>query len=469
MQTAESNTLLFTGSTEDIALAQQLYKAVAKMPIISPHGHVNPGLLLENKPFSNAAELFVAQDHYVTRLLHANGVQLADLGVGASGFANETAARKAWSLFCENFHLLAGTASGFWLTQSLNEIFNIAVTPCAENAAELYDHIGMLLQTEDLLPRALFARFGISVLATTDDPIDDLAIHRALNSDPSFSGRIVPTFRPDRYLDPRAVNWVNAVEELLSSAGFDALTYASFIASLESRRAYFIDNGAVSADHGVTEPYTCILEAELAAQIFERSLLGQASAAEMRDFAGHMLTEMARMSSKDGLVMTLHAGVVRNHSATTFEQFGPDSGHDIPVAVEFTKNLQPLLNAYGLEPKLTLILFCLDESNWNREIAPLAGFYPSVRIGAPWWFLDAPDSALRFREATTEIAGFYRGSGFIDDTRAFLSIPARHDMARRIDALYLARLVSAGRLTVGQAEQIAHDLVDAIPKAAFKL
>ena len=469
MQMVQNETLLFQGSSEEIALAEQLYKAVAKMPIISPHGHVNPLLLVENKPFANAADLFVTYDHYVTRLLHASGIDLADLGVGGPVATDEALARKAWGLFCSNFQLLAGTSSGYWLTQEFKDIFEIFETPSADNADRLYDHIGSLLATPEFLPRALFEKFGISVLATTDDPIDDLAAHRALNEDPTFEGRVIPTFRPDRYLDPRAANWSASVESLIAAAGLGEVNYKNFIAAIELRRAYFIENGAVSADHGVTEPYTCILDEAEASGIFEHALEGNATAAELRDFAGHMLVEMARMSAADGLVMTLHAGVVRNHSAATFARFGADTGHDIPVQVEFTNNLKPLLNAYGLEPKLTLILFCLDEAAWNRDIAPLAGFYPSVRIGAPWWFLDAPDSALRFREKTTEIAGFYRGSGFIDDTRAFMSIPARHDMARRVDALFLARLVSAGRITFEQAEKIAFDLVDAIPKAAFKL
>jgi glucuronate isomerase len=239
--------------------------------------------------------------------------------------------------------------------------------------------------------------------------------------------------------------------------------------ALQSRRDYFIANGAVSADHGVQEAYTCRLSEAEATAIFDAALAGKATTSQLRDFAGHMLMEMARLSAADGLVMTLHAGVVRNHHTGTLEKFGPDTGHDLPVQAEFTNNLRPMLEAYGLEPNLTLILFCLDESVWARDIAPLAGFYPAVRIGAPWWFLDAPDSGLRFRDKTPEIAGFYRGSGFIDDTRAFLSIPARHDMARRIDSAYLARLVVGGRLTMQQAQQIAVDLVVGIPKAAFKL
>ena len=306
-------------------------------------------------------------------------------------------------------------------------------------------------------------------MATTDDPLDNLAAHKELNNDPTFETKIAPTFRPDKFLDPRVDNWANNVKELLKISGNQAATYEGFINSLQIRRKFFIEAGAVSADHGVEDPYTVILSHEVAANLFLKALNGSISEADAREFAGHMLSEMARMSCEDGLVMTLHAGVVRNHHFGTFAQFGPDTGHDLPIKSEFVRNLQPLLNAYGNHQNLNLILFTLDDTLWGREIAPLAGFYRSVLIGAPWWFLDSPKSIIKFREATVEIAGFYRGSGFIDDTRAFLSIPARHDMARRVDASYLATLVAEGRLSLVEAKQISRDLVTTIPKRAFKL
>ena len=462
---AFGNRLLSDSSAEQ-SVAKELYSLTAHLPIISPHGHVDPALLVANQPFANPAELFIYQDHYVTRLLHASGISLERLGQGAR--TPETA-RNAWRILCENWKVLAGTASAYWLTHEFATLFGITETPSSENADRLYATIADALTKPEFLPRALFARFGIEVLATTDDPCDDLASHASLAADTGFKGRVLPTFRPDRYLDPRAIGWADSVAKLLQVAGESTADYRSYIRALENRRAFFVAHGAVSADHGVQDAYTCVLTEETAAAIFGAALAGEATAAELRDFAGHMLIESARMSSIDGLVMTLHVGVFRNHSSKTFNSFGPDTGHDIPVAAEFTNNLHPLLDAYGLNPNLTLILFCLDEAAWGREIAPLAGFYPSVRIGAPWWFLDAPDSAMRFREVTTEIAGFYRGSGFIDDTRAFLSIPARHDMARRVDSAYLAKLVCSGRLTIQQAREIAVDLVVAIPKAAFKL
>lgn len=449
------------------AIAEELYSSVAGLPIISPHGHVDPSLLVENKPFANPAELFIFFDHYVTRLLHTQGFGLENFGKGAAGASADP--REAWRILCSNWHMLLGTSSGYWLTHEFATLFGINEAPSAENADRLYDLIATELLEPRMLPRALFESFNIEFLATTDDPCDDLAGHQALAADPTFKGRVAPTFRPDAYLDPRARNWVANVDRLLAVAGESSRNYAGFIRALENRRAYFKANGAVSCDHGVLEAYTTILTSETAADLFDRALAGTITAHEQREFAGHMLAEMARMSTEDGLVMTIHAGVVRNHSTATFSKFGPDTGQDIPVAAEFTNNLRSMLEAYGLHPNLTAILFSLDETTWSREVAPLAGFYPSVRIGAPWWFLDAPDSATRFREATTEIAGFYRGSGFIDDTRAFLSIPARHDMARRVDCAFLARLVAEGRLTLDQAKKVAVDLVVDIPRKAFKL
>jgi glucuronate isomerase len=463
LQTEFSSSRLFPSESAVRAVAEQLYESVAKLPIISPHGHVDPALLVENKLFANPAELFIYHDHYVTRLLHSAGYSLELLGK-----TDKPNPREVWRILCNNWHLLAGTASGYWLTHEFETLFGITETPTAGNADALYDQIATALLEPEFLPRNLFERFGIEVLATTDDPIDDLAAHATLAADPTFSGRVIPTFRPDLYLDPRNATWVERVTALLEKTS-QQFTYEGYISALEIRRAFFIELGAVSTDHGVYEPYTTVLDSTTAAKYFARALRGDLDADEARDFAGHMLTEMARMSCDDGLVMTIHAGVYRNHSSETHANFGADAGHDIPVRAEFTNNLRPLLEKYGLNPNLTVILFSLDETTWGREIAPLAGFYPSVRVGAPWWFLDAPDSAMRFREAVTEIAGFYRGSGFIDDTRAFLSIPARHDMSRRVDSAYLARLVVEGRITLEQAQQIAFDLVVTVPKKAFKL
>lgn len=446
------------------AVAEALYEQVANLPIVSPHGHVDPQLLLKNEPFSNPAELFIYFDHYVTRILHSAGFSLEDLGKGKNPDP-----RKAWSILCSNWHLFAGTSSGYWLTHEFATLFGINETPTAANADKLYDLIATELLEARMLPRALFEKFKIEFLATTDDPCDDLSAHAALAADPTFKGKVVPTFRPDVYLDPKNSKFEESVRRLCDLTGKSSVTFANYLEALSERRKFFVQHGAVSADHGVYEPYTTKLTDLKASQLFDQAVAGDISDADAKEFSGHMLLEMARMSTEDGLVMTIHAGVFRNHSTATFKKFGPDTGHDIPVRAEFVNNLRTLLEEYGMHPNLKVILFSLDETTWGREVAPLAGFYPSVFIGAPWWFLDAPDSATRFREATTEIAGFYKGSGFIDDTRAFLSIPARHDMARRIDCGFLARLVVEGRITFEQAEQIAIDLVVAVPKKAFNL
>lgn len=464
MKTELNSRRLLPVEPEVLAIAEQLYEQVAKLPIISPHGHVDPKLLLENKPFADPAELFIYHDHYVTRLLHAAGYSLEELGKTANPNP-----RKAWKILCSNWHLLAGTSSGYWLTHEFATLFGIFETPNEQNADVLYDRIASGLLEPSMLPRALFKKFNIKFLATTDDPCDDLSAHKQLSEDESFGGRVAPTFRPDAYLDPRNAMFISNVTKLLALTNKPSSTFANYVAALEERRKYFIDHGAVSADHGVYEPYTVILPEAKVSALYDKAMAGDISNEDAKLFAGHMLCEMARMSSEDGLVMTIHAGVFRNHSTATHKKYGPDTGQDIPVQAEFVNNLHVLLENYGLNPNLHVILFSLDEATWGRDIAPLAGFYPSVFIGAPWWFLDAPDSATRFREATTEIAGFYRGSGFIDDTRAFLSIPARHDMSRRVDCSFLARLVVQGRITFEEAEKIAKDLVVAVPKKAFKL
>ncbi|MES2169278.1 MAG: glucuronate isomerase [Actinomycetota bacterium] len=328
---------------------------------------------------------------------------------------------------------------------------------------DTYDEIATRLAQPEFRPRALFERFRIEFLATTDDPLDDLAVHARLQSE---GLRVAPTFRPDRYVDPDAVGFASNVEALLQG---EKASFTRYLAALERRREHFIRHGAVSADHGVVEPHTVDLEPAEAERLFQSLLIGGGSAEDRREFRGHMLLQMARMSVDDGLVMTIHAGVHRNHSTATFERFGPDTGHDLPVPTDFVNGLRPMLERFGLERGLHVVLFTVDETAYSREIAPLASFYPSLYIGAPWWFLDAPDAMARVRSAVTETAGFYRSSGFIDDTRAFLSIQARHDTARRADAGYLARLVREGRVDLPTAERIIDDLVGDIPRAAFKL
>ncbi len=444
------------------AIAADLYDRVAQAPVISPHGHVLVEWLATDVRFRDPVDLIVTHDHYVTRQLHASGVDPAGLAATA-----EHDPRAAWRTLNDHWHRFAGTASGYWIEESLAEVLGIGLPLGPEHADEVYDAVAERLARPEFRPRALFRRFGIEFLATTDDPLDDLAHHAAL-ADAGLGGRVAPTFRPDRYTDPGAAGFAGNVERLLAATG-SAATFAGYLAALEERRHHFIAHGAVSADHGVEEPYTADLEPGDAERLFQRVLAGTADAAQRREFRGHMLVQMARMSVEDGLVMTLHAGVLRNHSTPAFERFGPDAGHDIPVPTDFVRGLRPLLERHGLAKDFHLVLFTVDETTYSREIAPLAGFYPSVYIGAPWWFLDAPDAITRFRSAVTETAGFYRGSGFVDDTRAFLSIPARHDTARRVDAGFLARLVAEGRIALPMAERIIDDLVCDLPREVFKL
>ncbi|GLI27815.1 uronate isomerase [Agromyces rhizosphaerae] len=446
-------------------IARELYAVVADAPILSPHGHVDPRMLADDQPFADPTELFVTHDHYVTRLLVASGASFAELGLDSNRSAEP---RDVWRILAANWHRFAGTASGYWLAHEFQTLFGITEELAPENADRLYDRIASTLADPDFRPRALFDRFRIEVLATTDDPLDDLAAHAALAADPTFTGRVLPTFRPDAYLDPEAPGFAERIARLHAATG-TATGFAGYLAALEARRAHFVAHGAVSADHGVLEPFTADLDAADAERLYAGAIAGTLTADEARTFRGHMLLQMARMSVDDGLVMTIHPGVRRNHHTETFRRFGADRGHDIPVRTEYTENLRPLLERFGMEPGLHLVLFAVDETVYSREVAPLAGFYPSLFIGAPWWFLDAPDAILRFRSAVTETAGFYRSSGFIDDTRAFLSIPARHDTARRLDAAFLARLVREGRVSLPTATRIAHDLVDAVPREVFKL
>lgn len=462
VQTRDPDRLLpVDPATRDIA--RELYQRVADAPIVSPHGHVPAEWLARDVAFANPTALLVTHDHYVTRLLHASGVDLGDLGVGGSAVDP----REAWRAFAERWHLFAGTASGHWIEDELHSVLGIDTPLSAASADAIYDTVQQRLDEPAFRPRALFERFRIEVLATTDDPLDDLRYHSEIAAS-GLSGRVLPTFRPDRYLDPDAGGFSTDLERLLSATG-QPTTFAGYLEALRDRREYFIAHGATSADHGIEDPATVDMSDSEAQYLFHDVVSGRATAAQRAAFRGHMLVRMAGMSAEDGLVMTIHAGVVRNHSTATLRQFGPDTGHDFPRQTDFVRGLRPLLERHGLSPSLHLVLFAVDETVYSREIAPMASFYPSVYIGAPWWFLDAPDAMLRFRSAVTESAGFSRGSGFIDDTRAFLSIPARHDTARRVDAAFLARLVREGRLSASAAAGVIDDIVGAQPRRVFKL
>jgi glucuronate isomerase len=451
-------------------LARQLYDEVRGLPLLSPHGHVDAAVLTDDRPFPDPARLLVTPDHYVTRLLHSQGVPLEALGVPRrDGVPVEGDPRAIWRLLCAHWHVYRGTPSRLWLEQELAELFGVRVRPSAETADEVYDAIAERLADPAFRPRALYRRFGLELLATTDSPLSTLEHHRRLREDPGWTGRVVPTFRPDALVEIRSPGWRDRVEQLGALTTADPTGYAGFVAALEERRDFFRSMGATAADHGhPTADSTPLLPAD-AERLFARALAGTADERDAAAFRGHMLTEFARMSCEDGLVMQVHPGVLRDHDARVHEAFGPDVGFDVPTPTEYARALRPLLNRHGSHPGLTLVLFTVDETAGGRQIAPLAGVYPAVRIGAPWWFLDAPGAMLRFREATVETAGLYNSAGFVDDTRAFCSIPARHDVARRVDCAFLAGLVARGLLPEDEAVQTAVDLTYALPRQVFRL
>ncbi|GAA0352549.1 MAG: glucuronate isomerase [Micropruina glycogenica] len=449
-------------------LAREIYASVKDLPIISPHGHVPAQWLADDEPFGDPTSLLLTPDHYVNRLLHASGVSLADLGVGQSTFTPEQA-RAAFRHLCTHWTVFRGTPVRFWFESELAEIFGIDLMPSADTADEIYDAIAAQLVTPAFRPRALYDRFGIEFIATTDDPCDDLASHAKLAADPTWTGTVAPTFRPDKYLEPAAAGWNDLIDRLGEVSGVDTGSYAGWLAAMENRRAFFKANGAVSTDHSHRDARIEPIDDAEADRLYALARAGRISAAEADTLRRNFMFAQARMAADDGLVMTLHPAVYRNHHTPTFDTYGADVGCDIPMAVEYTNALQPVLAAFGTSPGFHLVPFTIDETVYSRELAPLAGFYPSVFVGVPWWFIDAPEAMARFRGAITETAGFTRTSGFIDDTRAYLSIPARHDLSRRVDSGYLAKLVGEHRLTLDEALEAAHELVVGNPKRAFKL
>jgi len=447
-------------------VARRLYSEVRAAPILSPHGHVDARLLLDDAPFPDPAALFITPDHYVTRLLHAQGVPLDRLGLGPE---RETDGRAIWRELCRHWDAFLGTPVRFWFESELSEVFGLAEQPSEASADALYDELSARLAEPAFRPRALFERFGIEVLATTDDPTDDLAAHLALREDPGFAGRVVPTFRADRYMTPGTALWAPALDALAEASRIDTGSYAGLLDALRSRRAFFKAAGGTATDTGVLAADATPLGDTEAERIHQAGLSGEVTDAEAAAYRANMLYRFAEMSVDDGLVMQLHAGVHRNTHRPTLDRFGPDTGHDLPAVGGYTLPLAPLLRDFGTAEGFHLVLFTVDESLFSREIAPLAGFYPAVYAGAPWWFIDTPAAIARYRAAVTDSAGFAKTSGFIDDTRAFCSIPARHDMSRRADAAFLASLVTTHQLAEDDALAVARRLVDDIPRAVFKL
>ncbi len=451
------------------AVARALYAVVRDLPLISPHGHVAPALLADPAArFGNPAELFIIPDHYIFRMLYSQGVPLADLGLPArDGTPGETDPRRIWQRFADHFYLFRGTPTGLWLADALVNLFGVDERLTRASAQRIYDHLEAQLARPEFAPRALLARFRIALLCTTDAATDSLDAHRRMHA--AGLGFVRPTFRPDALVNIDAPTWREQIAALSQVSGVDVGDYATYIRALEQRRAAFKALGALATDHGALTPYTARLSAIEAAAIFDRALRGQASPDDAARFIGHMLMEFARMSAEDGLVMQLHAGSFRNHNTALFERFGPDMGADIPVPTEWTRNLRPLLNAYGNDPRFRLIVFTLDESAYSRELAPLAGTYPALLVGPPWWFFDSVNGMRRYFDRVVETAGLYNTAGFNDDTRAFASIPARHDVWRRVSCDWLAGLVVQGLLAEDEAHDMAHECATDLARRAYRV
>ncbi|WP_319486143.1 glucuronate isomerase [uncultured Cohaesibacter sp.] len=460
---------LFPIEDKTRAIARSLYEGVRSMPIVSPHGHTDPSWFAKNERFPNPAQLFITPDHYVFRMLCSQGVRLEDVGVPRiDGGWTETDGRKIWRTLAKNTHLLRATPSRMWLGHAFEDVFGWTEWLNEDNADRAYDHIAECLEKPEFLPRALYERFNIEVLATTESPLDDLKWHRAIKES-GWKGRVVTAYRPDPVVDPHYKGFLDNIEKFGEIAGVDATTWQGYLEAHRIRRAYFKEFGATSSDHGHLTARTENMSQEDAAALFQKALKGECSAEEADAFRGQMLTEMARMSLEDGLVLQIHPGSNRNHSNPVFEKFGLDKGFDIPTRTDYVHALKPLLDAVGMERDLKIILFTLDETSYARELAPLAGVYPALRLGPAWWFHDSPEGMRRFREMTTETAGFYNTVGFNDDTRAFCSIPARHDVARRVDCAFLATLVATGRLGEDEATEVAADLTYRLVKQAYQL
>jgi glucuronate isomerase len=456
---------LFPAEPNTRKIARTLYEQVRSLPIVSPHGHTQASWFAKNEPFPDPAKLFVQPDHYVYRMLYSQGVSMEDLEIGEPELKD---ARKVWRIFASHYYLFRGTPTRMWLDFAFQKLFGLEERLSKATADLYFDTIAEKLRTPEFLPRALYERFNIEVLATTDSPLDSLDDHRVIGES-NWKARILPSFRPDSVVDPEFAGFAENIAKLGEQNGEDTATWAGYLNALAKTRLRFRSMGCTATDHGHPTAQTADLSAAKAEALFGRVLAGAADAREQELFRAQMLTEMARMSLEDGLVMQIHPGSVRNHNRKIYERYGRDVGADIPRPTNYVDALRPLLGRFGNESTLTIILFTLDETAYSRELAPLAGHYPCLRLGPAWWFNDSPEGMMRFRQQTTETAGFYNTVGFNDDTRAFLSIPARHDVARRVDCAFLARLVAEHRLDEDEASEVAHELAYGLVKKAYRL
>ncbi|MFN3169699.1 MAG: glucuronate isomerase [Hyphomicrobiales bacterium] len=471
--TAETTLLhedrLFPTDPSVRAITRRFYNAIKDLPLISPHGHTDPAWYARNEPFPDPAQLFVVPDHYVFRMLYSQGVPLEKLGVpSADGTPVETDGRAIWRLFAEHYHLFRGTPTRLWLDHAFSDLFGIEERLSPANADTVYDHMADCLRQDAYRPRALFERFNLEVIATTESALDPLEHHKTIQAS-GWGGRVVSAYRPDAVIDPETPGFLANLEALSTLTGEDCLTWDGYLEAHRKRRGFFKQVGTTSTDHGHPTARTADLPEADKRALFARVTKGPVGPNDAELFRAQMLTEMAVMSLEDGLVMQIHAGSHRNHNGPLFQKFGRDKGADIPSPTNYVDDLKPLLSKVGNEPDLKVIIFTLDETAYARELATLAGHYPCLYLGPAWWFYDAPDGMKRYRDLVTETAGFYNTVGFNDDTRAFPSIPARHDVARRIDCGFLAERVADHRLDEDEAHEIAHDLAYGLAKKAYKL
>ena len=461
---------LFPAELAQRAIARRLYQEIRNLPIVSPHGHTQAGWFANDQAFPDPAKLFVQPDHYIYRMLYSQGVSLEDLEIGVGDLRNP---RRVWRIFAKHYYLFRGTPTRLWLDYAFHELFGLDERLSGATADLYFDVISERLLTPEFRPRALYERFQIEVLATTDSPLDPLADHQAIRDSGwkvrGATPRIIPTFRPDPVVDPEFAGFAENIAKLGQLTGEETSGWEGYLRALEKTRARFKVMGCTATDHGHPTAQTADLSRDDAVKLFGTVLAGRADKQQQELFRAQMLTEMARMSVEDGLVMQIHPGSERNHNQKLYERYGRDIGADMPMATDYVRALHPLLARFGNEKNFTLILFTLDETTYSRELAPLAGHYPCLRLGPPWWFNDSPEGMLRFREQVTETAGFYNTVGFNDDTRAFLSIPARHDVARRIDCVWLARLVAEHRLDEDEAVEVARDLTYNLVRKAYRL
>lgn len=451
-------------------IARHLYESVSGLPLICPHGHVDPRWFADpDIALGSPADLLIIPDHYVFRMLYSQGISLESLGIPRiDGGPIETDYRKIWQTFADHFYLFRGTPTGIWLADELRDVFGIEAKLSSETAQPIYDQIVAKLATPAFRPRALYEKFNVEVLCTTDAATDPLTYHKTIRES-GWQGRILPTFRPDSVINLDAVGWRENIEQLSAVSGIDVYDYRTFILALENRRAFFKSMGALATDHAALTAHTELLTETEVDAIFRYALRDQTVPEVAARFTGHMLNEMARMSVEDGLVMQLHVGSFRDHNSAVYHKFGRDKGADMPTPTDFVHTLRPLLERFGNDARLTLILFALDESAYSRELAPLAGHYPALKLGPPWWFYDSLNGIRRYFDLVMETAGLYNTVGFNDDTRAFPSIPVRHDLWRRAAADWVAGLAVRGIVDMADAEAMSHDLAYGLAKRTYRL